>query len=77
MNATNGELQAGPQSTLSAKLVVEGVFTAVDIVNGKMQGVLRVTGARAATLQDGGRIVTRERREASPMAPTLGLRNRG
>lgn len=63
----------------ATKLVVEGVVTLVDIVNDKPQGFMRVTGARPATLVDGGRIVTRESREpAAPQTamPSLGLRGR-
>lgn len=63
----------------ATKLVVEGVLTLVDLVNGKPQGYLRVTGARPATLLDGGRIVTRESREPITTAaamPSLGFRGR-
>jgi hypothetical protein len=60
----------------ATKLVVEGIVTVVDLVNGKPQGFMRVTSARAATLKDGGRVIQRESREAAPVAsmPALSLR---
>ena len=61
-------------------MVVEGVVTIVDIVNGKPQGFMRVTSARPATLHDGGRIIQRAAREpqaavvAPPPAASVRLR---
>lgn len=56
--------QAG--KTGATKMVVEGVVTVVDIVNGKPQGFLRVTSARPATLRDGGRLIQRQARSQDP-----------
>jgi len=60
----------------ATKLVVEGVVTVVDLVNGKPQGFMRVTSARAASLHDGGRVIERESREApaATSMPSLNLR---
>lgn len=67
--------QAGRQG--ATKIVVDGILTIVDIKNNKAEGFMRVTGARAANLLDGGRIFTRESREpatAQAAMPALGLR---
>lgn len=63
----------------ATKIVVEGVLTVVDIKNNKPEGSFRVSSARPATLNDGGRIVTRMERERPAVAqtvPTMGLRAR-
>jgi len=69
--------QAG--RTGATKMVVEGVVTIVDIVNGKPQGFMRVTSARPATLHDGGRIIQRQARapqETQTGAPVANVRLR-
>ena len=58
--------QAGRQG--ATKIVVEGIVTLVDVINGKPQGFMRVTSARPANLRDGGRIVTRTAREPQAQA---------
>lgn len=62
--------QAG--RTGATKMVVEGVVTIVDLVNGKPQGFLRVSSARAANLHDGGRTIQRQAREARNQQQPVG-----
>ena len=69
--------QAGRQG--ATKLVVEGIVTIVDVINGKPQGFMQVRGARAANLRDGGRVITRTAREAQAVpaaSNNLGFANR-
>lgn len=49
--------------TGAVKIVVEGILTIVDVENSKPVGFMRVTGARPATFNDGGRIVEKTARE--------------